>query len=238
MWGRWIAVPVCMALVVAGGCSTGSRERLVDRAVPAPALVYGRPLVLAPGLRLSGTALSDQLRTAGYRRTEGAVTAGTWKRQGARFDIERRPFHDPDGFDPGGFVRVELASDGRDIRVDRLEDGQGDSIREVFLAPPVLGSLDDEGGDPGVRVPLERFPEHVLAAVLLTEDRRFRRHPGIDPIRIVGAWLENRRAGRIVEGASTITQQFAKNAYLTPERTWSRKFKEVALSFWLELRYS
>lgn len=237
----WIGLPVVLALVLGGGCSAWPRERLVERALPAPALVYGRPLVLAPGLRLSGTALSDHLRAAGYRRTAGAVSAGVWKRQGGRFEIERRPFRDPDGLSAGGRLVVELESGtrgGRDVRIVRLEDETGAAVPAAFLEPPVLGTVD--GGDerPGIRVALDRFPAHVVEAVLATEDRRFRRHPGVDPIRIVGAWRKNRRAGRIVEGASTITQQFAKNVYLTPERTWSRKFREVALSVWLELRYS
>ena len=79
---------------------------------------------------------------------------------------------------------------------------------------------------------------HVVDAVLMTEDRRFYAHIGVDPIRMFGAAVENAKERRIAEGGSTITQQLVKNVYLSPERTFARKFKEVLRSLWLEIRYS
>jgi penicillin-binding protein 1B len=216
-------------------CSGGPGGRLSERIAPAPALAYGRPLVLGEGLRLTGTDLAAHLEGAGYRRTEGELSPGSWRRVGRRVEIERNGFRYPDGEDPGGRVVVELRDDGR---TGRVEDGTGRAVEAAFLEPPVLGTLDAERSGSRERVPLAAFPSHVIDAVLVTEDRRFRWHPGIDPIRVVGAWRENRRAGRIVEGASTITQQLVKNVYLTPERTWSRKLREAVLSVWLEVRYS
>ena len=85
---------------------------------------------------------------------------------------------------------------------------------------------------------LERLPPSLPRAVLATEDRRFRAHFGIDIIALVRAALANMRAGRIVQGGSTITQQVAKNLFLTPERTLKRKVQELILAFWLESRLS
>ncbi len=82
------------------------------------------------------------------------------------------------------------------------------------------------------------LPDHVVEAVLAIEDRRFFRHPGLDPIGLARAVVANLRAGRLVQGGSTITQQLAKNLFLSPERTLKRKLQEALLALWLELTYS
>ncbi len=84
----------------------------------------------------------------------------------------------------------------------------------------------------------EQIPQHFISAVLATEDRRFINHIGIDVIGLMRATVRNIRAGRYVEGGSTITQQLAKNTFLKPRRTMSRKIQELILAFWLEVRLS
>jgi 1A family penicillin-binding protein len=88
-----------------------------------------------------------------------------------------------------------------------------------------------------VDVPLERVSMHMIDAITAIEDRRFWSHHGIDPIRIAGAAWRNVRAGRIVEGGSTITQQLAR-ASLSSERTFDRKIREILLAAHLEQRYT
>ena len=87
-------------------------------------------------------------------------------------------------------------------------------------------------------VPLSSVSPYMIEALLAIEDRRFFSHPGIDPIRIAGAAWRNLRAGRIVEGGSTITQQLARVSQLSPERTYTRKIREIMLAIRLEDRYS
>ncbi|HRY06000.1 MAG TPA: transglycosylase domain-containing protein, partial [Hyphomicrobiaceae bacterium] len=87
-------------------------------------------------------------------------------------------------------------------------------------------------------MPIDMIPKRVLDAVVATEDRRFFSHWGIDPAGLVRASFANLRAGRFVQGGSTLTQQLAKNLFLTSERTLSRKLDELALAFWLEVRLS
>lgn len=89
-----------------------------------------------------------------------------------------------------------------------------------------------------IEVSLDRVSSHVLDAVVAIEDRRYYSHHGIDPIRIAGAAWRNFRAGRIAEGGSTITQQLARAAQLTPERTYERKIREIMLAAQLEQRYT
>lgn len=87
-------------------------------------------------------------------------------------------------------------------------------------------------------VPLDRVSTHMLDAIVAVEDRRFYQHFGIDPLRIAGAALRNLRAGRILEGGSTITQQLARAAQLSPVRTYERKIREILVAARLEERYS
>src|SRR5688572_23890951 len=87
-------------------------------------------------------------------------------------------------------------------------------------------------------VPLDRVSPHMVNAIIAVEDRRFYRHFGIDPVRIFGAALRNVRAGRIVEGGSTITQQLARAAQLSPVRTYERKIREILVAARLEERYT
>lgn len=90
----------------------------------------------------------------------------------------------------------------------------------------------------GETVALKNLPPHLMQAVLATEDRRFYSHFGIDPIGLGRAMVRNIRAGRVVEGGSTITQQLAKNLFLTPARTITRKLQEMVVALWLEWEFS
>ena len=87
-------------------------------------------------------------------------------------------------------------------------------------------------------VPLEEIPDHLIKATLATEDRRFFEHFGVDFIGTARALVENARANEVVQGGSTITQQLAKNLFLSSERSLQRKIKEAFLAFLLESRFS
>src|SRR5450631_1344148 len=115
-----------------------------------------------------------------------------------------------------------------------------DWLKKTELSVTFLDRYGARIGDRGTRindtVPLEEFPDHLIKAVLATEDRRFYEHFGIDfagTFRAIGA---NARAGGVVQGGSSITQQLAKNLFLNNERTIERKVKEAFLALWLETR--
>ncbi|MDA5194645.1 transglycosylase domain-containing protein [Govanella unica] len=84
----------------------------------------------------------------------------------------------------------------------------------------------------------DEFPEPLLQALIATEDRRFFTHPGFDLKGLLRASVRNFMAGRVVEGGSTITQQVAKNLFLSSERTTRRKIQEIMIAFWLETKMS
>ena len=111
--------------------------------------------------------------------------------------------------------------------------------------PPNIAILSDDGslianrgdtGGPAVR--LIDLPPYLPKAFVAIEDRRFYEHYGVDPIGLSRALLRDVTGGGSIEGGSTLTQQLAKNLFLTRERTLSRKIQEAILAFWLERRYS
>ncbi len=85
---------------------------------------------------------------------------------------------------------------------------------------------------------LDALPDYVPAAFVAIEDRRFWHHPGFDPVGMLRAISANMRAGRVVQGGSTITQQLAKNLFLTPDQNMKRKVQELMLAVWLEMKFS
>jgi penicillin-binding protein 1A len=120
------------------------------------------------------------------------------------------------------------------------ETSDEDWLKKSELAVTFLDRYGNEVGSRGIRhndsVPLEQFPDHLIKAVLATEDRRFYEHFGIDIPGTLRAVLTNARAGGVVQGGSSLTQQLAKNLFLSNERTIERKVKEAFLAMWLETR--
>ena len=116
-----------------------------------------------------------------------------------------------------------------------------DVLANLKQRPPNVTLVASDGtviAERGLRrgyIRLKHMPRHLKNAVLATEDRRFRSHFGIDPVGLARAMFKNVQAGSIVEGGSTITQQLAKNLFLTPERTITRKLQEAVLAVWLEI---
>lgn len=120
------------------------------------------------------------------------------------------------------------------------ETSDEDWLKKSELAVVFLDRFGNEVGSRGIKhndsIPLEDFPDHLIKAVLATEDRRFYEHFGIDIAGTMRAVVTNARAGGVVQGGSSLSQQLAKNLFLSNERTIERKVKEAFLALWLESR--
>ncbi|MDX8436055.1 penicillin-binding protein 1A [Mesorhizobium abyssinicae] len=143
-----------------------------------------------------------------------------------------------EGFTMGaGGVVVLLA-----LAMPAFQITDGDWRAQGDFAVTFLDRYGNEIGQRGIiqrdSVPVDEMPDHVIKAVLATEDRRFFDHYGIDVLGLSRAIFENVRANSVVQGGSSITQQLAKNLFLTNERTLERKIKEAFLSLWLEANLS
>ncbi len=113
-----------------------------------------------------------------------------------------------------------------------------DWLKQAELAITFLDRYGNEVGRRGIRhddaVPVDQYPDYVVKAVLATEDRRFYEHFGIDVVGTLRALTVNARSTGVVQGGSSLTQQLAKNLFLSNERTYTRKINEAFLALWLE----
>jgi penicillin-binding protein 1A len=116
---------------------------------------------------------------------------------------------------------------------------------EIPARPPnvkitsVDGSvIANRGATGGEALALEDMSPYIPEAIVAIEDRRFYSHYGVDPMGLARAFVTNLTSGHMVQGGSTLTQQLAKNLFLSPDRTLERKVQEVLLSFWLEQKYT
>ncbi|MFZ0204809.1 MAG: transglycosylase domain-containing protein [Roseiarcus sp.] len=149
-----------------------------------------------------------------------------------------------------GKFAVEFACEGLNVGIVGLifalalaqpafrDTSDEDWLKRTDLAVTFLDRYGAEVGRRGIKhddaIPFDELPEHFIKAVLATEDRRFFSHFGIDVIGTLRALTVNAHAGGVVQGGSSITQQLAKNVFLTNERSISRKIKEAYLALWLE----
>ncbi|NLC44570.1 MAG: hypothetical protein GX783_09855, partial [Clostridiales bacterium] len=127
--------------------------------------------------------------------------------------------------------------------LESLEELDPDSILNYNQTSLVYDNQDNlissiHGIENRIYVPLSQIPKHVQDAFIAVEDVRFRTHPGFDIRRIFGSLLQNIKAKDIVAGASTITQQLARNTYFTQEQKVDRKVKEIIIAWQLEQKYS
>ena len=161
-----------------------------------------------------------------------------------------------DRFHVAGWRRVvvEIGSEGATVGAAGLvlmlalaipafeETSDDDWLKKSELAVTFLDRYGNNIGSRGIKhndvLKIEDFPDHLIKATLATEDRRFYEHFGIDVPGTMRALLANTRAGGVVQGGSTITQQLAKNLFLTNERSLERKVREAFLALWLEARLS
>jgi len=131
-----------------------------------------------------------------------------------------------------GFLAMALAAPAMRMTSER------DWLKRTDLAITFFDRYGAEVGQRGIKhddaVPLEEYPDYLLKAVLATEDRRFYEHFGIDVIGTARALTVNARSSNVVQGGSSITQQLAKNLFLSNERTFTRKINEAFLALWLE----
>jgi penicillin-binding protein 1B len=199
-----------------------------------PSRVYARSLDLYPGLALARADLEFELRAAGYRRSEDIVRPGVYRVTRSGIDIHRRAFRFPDRLEPALRLRVALANG----RVSALQDpDSGQALDLARLEPAEIASIYPLQREDRTLVRLEDAPPLLVTGLQAVEDRNFKHHSGLDPRGIFRALLANLKAGRAVQGGSTLTQQLVKNYFLTDERTLVRKFNEAIMAVLLEIHY-
>lgn len=207
-------------------------SRFQGRLFAIPSQVFGAPLELRRGADATRVGLLERLGRLGYRiASDAELRPGEYRRQGSTISIERRSFRHAGSEDPGGRIEVRLDAAGR---ISSLSEGDGRRLDSAWLEPERIARFRGPEGEDRVLVTLDEVPAALVEAILAVEDQRFFEHEGVYPRRILGALLANLRAGRVVQGGSTLTQQLVKNFYLTRERTLGRKITEATMAILLE----
>ncbi len=200
-----------------------------------PAQVYARAMTFYPGQYLSADEVIWELNRLNYSQVNHISNTGQYAVMADnRIKIHRRAFEfylspEPD-------MEIELIFGGK--KLIAIKDNRGRNLAGAKLEPVQIARLKNTTGQDREFVGLQRMPSLLTETLLAVEDKDFYHHHGVSPFSILRALYTNIKAGRTVQGGSTITQQLAKNFYLTRERAISRKINEAFIALILDYRYS
>lgn len=207
-----------------------------------PTIFYAAPRRIRVGQRLSREQVLQHLSRAGYTESSKTEDPRRSRYRNGRQGLEVWPGRFAGDRFPR--LRIVFSRDGRAIqRIVDLETGR--DLESAELEPEPIGSIARSVGttaDPGrglrLEVEYKQLPRHLVHAIVAVEDKRFFEHTGVDYWGIVRALWHDLRAGEVVQGGSTITQQLVKNILVGSERTLERKVREAFLALALERRLS
>ncbi len=239
-WRRWLLFEAATvaAGVALGGCIAGSvlwtratgdvASYVAEPPRTVPSVIWSAPMQVRVGQHASVPSLAGDLLAAGYERVDTVQASGpgpgAFSVHNGRFDIWTSASSGPVS---EGRVQLTIAD-------DRVRSASTDP---VLLRPTVLGTIGDlESRRTEVR--LADLSPWIEPALLAMEDVRFREHHGIDPVGVLRAVTRNVLGSGATQGGSTLTQQLAKNLFLTPERTLQRKVREAVFAAALETELS
>lgn len=201
-----------------------------------PSRIYSDSTPIVAGQRYPKSLLERKLRTLGYYGADGEVDrSGEYRYDGSDLEIFLQDFRYPDVEFHGMPVRISMSGDT--VRTIRRTDTESE-IRGIRLEPELITSIFDEVMEDRIPIPLDRVPQHLIDAIVATEDRTFFDHEGISLRGIARAAWADIRNRNLQSGGSTLTQQLIKNLYLTPERTFRRKAWEAVMAIILDARYT
>ncbi len=236
-YGRLLLGLAVLAFLLTGGyavyLSAEVRVAFEGKRWAVPARVYARPLELYEGAAVTAKQLRHELEILGYRHMRRPAGDAQWGVSAGRFVIHTRAFRFWDGEQPALKLHLKLSNGV----ITSLADARGRAVDIARLEPAGIGSIYPAHREDRVLVRYEELPEHLVQALLAVEDRRFFQHHGVDPRGIGRALWSNLKAGAVVEGGSTLTQQLVKNFILTPRRSLWRKLNEALMALIVESRY-
>ncbi|MGF1906625.1 penicillin-binding protein 1B [Aliivibrio salmonicida] len=234
--GLKLGLVVLAVLVIAGiYLDTVVKNRFDGQLFKLPTVVYSRVLSLSPGQNISLKSVKSELDFLKYQKVGQPQRPGEYSSSSTKIELIRRPFEFQQGPEPDRHVMLYFNSDGLQKIVNLSVKKQMGFLQ---IEPQFLGMLDADDDQQRLFLRREQFPEVMVDALLATEDRDFYQHDGVSPLAIARAMVVNIKAGRTVQGGSTLTQQLAKNLFLSSERTLWRKVREAYIALILDYRYS
>ncbi|MBL4942095.1 MAG: penicillin-binding protein 1B [Colwellia sp.] len=202
-----------------------------------PAQVYGQIENLRIDQTVNLAHLAQSLQINDYQKVNTVFEPGQYAQSTNQMIIYRRTFDFPPRNSISSTAAIKLTINSAKGKITHLfRDDM--PVSALQLEPILLARLVPDNKEDRVLIALENIPTQLLDTLLLIEDRGFYHHQGISPLAILRALVNNIRAGRTVQGGSTLTQQLVKNMFLTRDRTLTRKIKEAMMALIIEVRYS
>jgi penicillin-binding protein 1B len=227
---RALVLVILMAIALTAWLDLTVRSKFEGHRWALPARIYARPLEIHPGLKMPADMLRLELEAAGYMVASRPSRAGEFALSTGAARIITRPFDFAHGREPGRDLRLVVVNG----EVVSLRDARGSDIQSARLEPALIGNIFPALNEDRLLQPLGEYPPELVAGLVVVEDRDFFTHEGISWRGVARAIWANVRAGGAVQGASTITQQLAKNFFLTHERSLWRKSREAIIAKLLE----
>ncbi len=212
------------------------RKQFEGKRWAIPARVYASPVELYAGYSTNIEQFESLLKMLHYRQDNNLLAEGTYVRKAQQITVKTRPFSFWDSPQNSNLVRLNFTASSV-VNITDLGN-QNAEIALLRMDPVQIGSLYPRLKEDRVLIKLQEAPPALINALLASEDRDFYHHFGISFRGIARAMLANFRAGAMVQGGSTITQQLVKNFYLSSERSLTRKINEAFMALILEYRYS
>jgi len=210
------------------------RKQFEGRRWSIPARVYASPVEIYSGYQQSTDQFERLLQALHYRRDYHLASEGTYYKKGQQISVKTRAFNFWDKHEESHQLRVRFSGSSVEQIINLTTSQQQPIVR---MDPVQIGSFYPSRKEDRVLIKLENTPDALIQGLMATEDRDFYHHFGLSFKAIARALWANIRAGTVVQGGSTITQQLVKNFYLTPEKSLWRKVNEAFMALILEFRF-
>lgn len=228
-------VVIAILLVIGIYLDTVVRNKMDGPIWELPSVVYGRVLTLHPGQAMTISDVRRELDILQYHKVRRPQRMGEYSASSTRIELIRRPFKFVN--DPEKQRHVMLTFAGTTL-TSIIDITTKQPLKTLKIEPKLLGMLGLTGNEQRIFMARDQFPPLLIDALLTTEDRNFYQHDGVSPLAILRAMVVNLKAGHTVQGGSTLTQQLAKNLFLSRERSLWRKVREAYIAVIIDHRYS
>jgi len=200
-----------------------------------PARVFARPLELYEGQSLKADDLQKELQLLNYSFVTHLVGTGQFKRDKNTFYIQTRGFKFAEDQEISRRILIQVKKD-KIVKLQNTESSE--PLTLMRLEPVLIGNFYPHHNEDRVLVKLDDVSPLLVKGLVAVEDRTYYDHFGVNPKSIARAVIANAKAGRKVQGGSTLTQQLVKNFFLTNEQSYKRKANEAIMAMLLEVHYS
>ncbi len=239
-WFRNIALLVLVAcsfmlFSFLGYLDYNVREQFEGKRWAIPARVFASPLELYAGQNLTAEKFEELVQRLNYRQDSQLKLEGSYAKKDQKIIVKTRAFDFWDQREPSRTLAVSFSESAI---VNVMDLAQAKEMAVVRMDPVQIGSFYPAIKEDRILIKLDETPDILIKGLLASEDRDFYNHIGISFRGIARALMADIKARGMVQGGSTITQQLAKNFYLTSERRVWRKIQEIFMALILEFRYS